>query len=264
MYNGLHNGAASGEAPADAEEEYVMNLDRRIIRILSAALIVLLAASGCGGAGNAADRTPAPTPEPTAVPTPAPTPTPTPAPTPTPVPTLWEKLAASGTLRIAVCPDYAPFEFRDGDGALTGADVSLGVFLADELGLKPVFVEEPDLDSVFAAIDGGLADLAISCLADTEERRAAYAVSDPYGGKILEEPAQEGEPGDGGAPAEGPTEPDANAPVRMEGGMVVIGPAEDRSVMERIDALLLYVNREGLYARYYDDALMLAEKMRLF
>ena len=51
---------------------------------------------------------------------------------------------------------------------------------------------------------------------------------------------------------------------RMEGGMVVIGPAEDRSVMERIDALLLYVNREGLYARYYDEALMLAEKMRLF
>ena len=38
----------------------------------------------------------------------------------------------------------------------------------------------------------------------------------------------------------------------------------ERSVMERIDALLLYVNREGLYARYYDEALMLAEKMRLF
>lgn len=235
-----------------------MNLDRRIARILSAALIVLLAVSGCGGTGTPSGPEPAATPEPTAAPTPVPTPTPTPMPTPTPVPTLWEKLSASGTLRIAVCPDYAPFEFHDGDGALKGADVSLGAFLAEELGLKPVFVEEPDLDSVFAAIDGGLADLAISCLADTEERRAVYAVSDPYGGKIVAESAEED------APAEEPAEPDTNAPVRMEGGMVVIGPAEDRSVMERVDALLLYVNREGLYARYYDEALMLAEKMRLF
>ena len=243
-----------------------MILDRKIVRLLPVILTACLVMAGCAGTRNAGGAsTPAPTAAPTAVPTAAPTPTPTPVPTPTPEPTLWEKLSASGTLRIAVCPDYAPFEFRDESGALVGADVSLGAFLAEELGLKPMFVEETDLDAVFADIDEGRADLAISCLADTEERRAAYSVSDPYGGKILEEPAEpQGEAGEeGAAPAE-TSAPATETPLRMEGGMVVIGSAEDVTVMERINALLLFVNREGLYAKYYDDALMLAEKMRLF
>ena len=46
--------------------------------------------------------------------------------------------------------------------------------------------------------------------------------------------------------------------------MVILGTAGDDTVMEKVNALLLQINREGVYAKYFDDALMLAEKMRLF
>ena len=245
-----------------------MACNKNIPVVLSVIIAAALLIAGCGGSGrqgeNAAPGT-APA-QASAVPTATPVPTAAPTPTPTPEPSLWEKLAASGKLRVAICPDYAPFEFRNESGALVGADVSLAVALAEGLGLKLVFVEEQDLESVFTDVDEGLADLAISCLADTEERRAAYAVSDPYGGIIVEE-AEEAplEPTEAstGDDTEG-TETQESRSFRMEGGMVVIGPSDDGTVMEKVNSLLSSINSDGLYDKYYDDALMLAEKMRLF
>ena len=264
-----------------------MNRKISFVAIISFSIFALFLA-GCGGKEKTGDNSGAPeaTAVVTAVPqTPEPTEVPTPVPTPTPEPTLFEKLEASGRIRVSVCADYPPYEFYDSEGALVGADIELAKYIAEGLGLELLIVEESDLESVLTDIDGDIADIAISCIADTDERREAYAVSDPYGGRIVRE-EEDGEASDGiegtedaevsdidetaanaetdDAVQEEPlTEAEIQA-VQMEGGMVIIGAKTDDTVMKKINSLLYAINTEGLYDTFFDDALMLAEKMRLF
>ena len=56
---------------------------------------------------------------------------------------LLDDAKQRGTLRIAVEGTYPPFNFRDGQGKLTGFDVEIAEGIAAKLGLKPLEAEEP-------------------------------------------------------------------------------------------------------------------------
>ena len=242
-------------------------------RLLLICLVALLSLSlGCSGPAPAA-----------ATPTPAPTASPTPSPSPTPEPTLLETIQAAGVLKVAISPDYAPYEFLGKDGNPTGSDVTLAEYLAQGLGLTLTLLPTEGLDAAIASIDEGSAHLVISCLADKPERRAAYAVSDPYGGTpIVEEAPAEGEaaeaPADETAETEGETSetaaqeetsgsvviPADYTPIPMENGLVILGQAGDETLMEAVNELIYVLNRDGLYEGYLREAIIEADALRMF
>lgn len=86
--------------------------------------------------------------------------------------------SSGGTLRVAINPGFVPFEQIEG-GQLTGFDVDLANALADKLGKKAVFDQMP-FTSLLAAVKSGRADIAISGILDTPERRKEVAFSTPY------------------------------------------------------------------------------------
>ena len=250
-----------------------------------ACLLIMVMLCGCGLGKS--EKEPAQEPNVTAEPVPVepaataePTPEPTAAPTATPAPTLWETLEATGELRVAICPDYAPYEFRDAEDTVIGSDVVLAKTIAEGLGLQLVLVETDAFEAVFTAIEEGEADLAISAIADTPERRERFEVSVPYGIAAIpetddaaetEEPAAEteepaAETEEPAAETEQSAAEDAAAESGEEktaGGMVILGNAADRSLMDRVDALVGAVNAEGVYAGWLDDAVMTADGMGL-
>ncbi len=95
---------------------------------------------------------------------------------------LQEDIKKDGKLVVAVSPDYPPFEFKalvDGKDKVVGADIDLAQDIADELGVK-LEVSTMSFDNVLASLKTGKADIAISGLSVTEERKNAYAFSDAY------------------------------------------------------------------------------------
>lgn len=99
-----------------------------------------------------------------------------------PVPAL-ERIKASGTLRIGMTADYAPFT-SDAGGKLAGSDVEMALALAQSLGVEPRFVRTswPTLMQDFQA---GRFDIALGGVSITPDRLAQAAFTRPYhrGGK---------------------------------------------------------------------------------
>lgn len=193
---------------------------------------------------------------------------PTEAPTPTPEPTALERVKANGVLRVAICPDYAPFEFQNEAEEIVGSDAKLANYLGNALGVAVTFVPVELFTDVLVAVDDGRADVAISCIADTAERRAAYALSDQYGGDAIEtagtpEPQTTPSASPEGSASPEPTEVVPAQKVEMENGMVVAAKAGDATLIDEINGQLAVINRDGLYAAWLDDATMLAEKLQL-
>ena len=79
---------------------------------------------------------------------------------------------AGGTLRVAINPGFVPFEQIE-NGQLVGFDVDLTNALADKLGKKAAFDQMP-FTSLLAAVKSGSADIAISGILDTPERRKEW------------------------------------------------------------------------------------------
>jgi polar amino acid transport system substrate-binding protein len=95
---------------------------------------------------------------------------------------LQEKVVKKGKLVVAISPDYAPFEFKalvNGKDTIVGADVELAKAIADELGVK-LELSSMSFDNVLSSLQTGKADMAISGLSATKERKNAYDFSDPY------------------------------------------------------------------------------------
>lgn len=95
---------------------------------------------------------------------------------------LQEKVVKKGKLVVAISPDYAPFEFKalvDGKDTIVGADVELAKAIADELGVK-LELSSMSFDNVLSSLQTGKADMAISGLSATKERKNAYDFSEPY------------------------------------------------------------------------------------
>ncbi len=130
-------------------------------------LAVLLA--GCGGQAQPTSTT---------------TPTPLPA-VSTPVPTApeavdaWNRIRSAGRMVVGVSADYPPFESYDANFQLDGFDIALIKAIGQKLGVEVEF-NDFAFDGLLDAVQLGQADLAISAIAATEERRERVDFSDIY------------------------------------------------------------------------------------
>ena len=96
-----------------------------------------------------------------------------------------DQLAAikkSGVLKVATSADYAPFEFHtmvDGKDKIVGSDIDLAKAIAKELGVKAE-VSDMNFNTVLASLKEGKADLAISAISATYERKQQFDFTDNY------------------------------------------------------------------------------------
>lgn len=87
-----------------------------------------------------------------------------------------------GTLVVAMNPEFAPFEFKtlvDGKDTIVGADVEIAKAIGEELGAKVKF-SSMSFNNVLASLQSGKADVAISGISATSERKKAYNFSEAY------------------------------------------------------------------------------------
>jgi ABC-type amino acid transport substrate-binding protein len=86
--------------------------------------------------------------------------------------TVPDAIRAAGKLVVGINEPYAPAEFRDADGNLTGFDVDLMNAVADVLGLE-VEYRETAFESIIPSVQGKAFDVGLSSFTDTKEREAA-------------------------------------------------------------------------------------------
>jgi glutamine transport system substrate-binding protein len=82
------------------------------------------------------------------------------------------------TLRVVTDAAYAPFEYQD-KGEVVGFDIDFINAVAKEAGYN-VKVEHVGWDPVFVEIKGKTADIGISSITITDERKQTYDFSAPY------------------------------------------------------------------------------------
>lgn len=93
-----------------------------------------------------------------------------------------EKIKEKGTLVVATSPDYAPFEFQtliDGENKIVGSDILLAEKIAEELGVE-LEISAMSFDNVLTSVQNGKADVAISGVSATSERKKVFDFSDVY------------------------------------------------------------------------------------
>ncbi|HWT51314.1 MAG TPA: cystine ABC transporter substrate-binding protein [Caulobacter sp.] len=91
----------------------------------------------------------------------------------------WERIKASGTLRIGLEGTYPPFNFQDKDGQLAGFEVDFAKALAAQLGVKAEFHPAP-FAGLLGALESGRVDVVINQITITPDRQAKYDFSEPY------------------------------------------------------------------------------------
>lgn len=91
----------------------------------------------------------------------------------------WDRIKASGTLRVGLEGTYPPFNFQDKSGQLTGFEVDFAKALAAQLGLKVEFSPAP-FAGLLGALESGRVDVVINQITITPDRQAKYDFSEPY------------------------------------------------------------------------------------
>lgn len=82
------------------------------------------------------------------------------------------------TLRVVTDAAYAPFESLEGD-KIVGFDIDFINAVAEEAGYE-LEIENVGWDPIFVEIESKRADLAVSAITITEERKQSYDFSHPY------------------------------------------------------------------------------------
>ena len=90
----------------------------------------------------------------------------------------WNRIHASGMLRIGTTGDYAPFSLESA-GELRGADIALARDLARHLKLRPVYVRT-SWPTLMQDLRDDRFDVALSGISFTPERAAVGKYSVPY------------------------------------------------------------------------------------
>jgi glutamate transport system substrate-binding protein len=97
-----------------------------------------------------------------------------------PANTTMGKLQEAGEIRIGVKYDVPPFGFNNPQtGEVEGFDVDLGRYIAERLGVEPVFREATTDNRIPLLVDGTI-DLILSTMTITEERDLEIDFSEPY------------------------------------------------------------------------------------
>ena len=93
-----------------------------------------------------------------------------------------EAIKAAGVLNVATSADFAPFEFHaliDGKDTIVGADIDMVNEIADRLGVE-VNILALDFNAVLTALQQGKADIAVSGISATDERKQTFDFTDNY------------------------------------------------------------------------------------
>lgn len=89
-------------------------------------------------------------------------------------------LVKDGTLTVGTSAEYAPFEYKDGNGDYQGFDLELIKAIGDKLGLDVEYVNN-DFDTLVPGVASGAKyDVAIAAITDTPEREKEVTFSDSY------------------------------------------------------------------------------------
>lgn len=96
---------------------------------------------------------------------------------------MLEEIKNTGTIVMAVSPDFAPYEFvnltKEGTDSYVGADIELGKYIADKLGVH-LKIKTMDFEAIQAAVSSRSVNMAISALAYSEERAESMGLSVEY------------------------------------------------------------------------------------
>ncbi|UOO92430.1 basic amino acid ABC transporter substrate-binding protein [Vitreoscilla stercoraria] len=87
--------------------------------------------------------------------------------------------ASGKTYQVALNAEFAPFESMTTDGKVEGFDVDMMDALAKVGGFKVEYKHQP-WEGLFATIQNGDADMIISAVTITEDRKQTMDFSDPY------------------------------------------------------------------------------------
>jgi len=86
---------------------------------------------------------------------------------------------SADTLTVATAADFPPFESKDDSGKIVGFDVALMTCVGAKLGKKVKFVDT-DFNAVLLQLSSGKADMAMSGITVTDERKKNVDFSDSY------------------------------------------------------------------------------------
>ena len=90
-----------------------------------------------------------------------------------------DKIKSAGVLKVGTEAQYAPYEFKDADAKIVGADIALAQKIADDLGVK-LEVVDMKFDGIIPAVQSCLVDLGIAACSNTPERAMAVDFSNIY------------------------------------------------------------------------------------
>ncbi|MBA2523291.1 MAG: glutamate ABC transporter substrate-binding protein [Solirubrobacterales bacterium] len=97
-----------------------------------------------------------------------------------PADTTMGRIQEAGEMNIGVKFDVPPFGFNNPQsGEVEGFDVDMGRYIADRLGVEPVFREANSDNRIPLLVDGTI-DLILSTMTITEERDLEIDFSEPY------------------------------------------------------------------------------------
>lgn len=94
-----------------------------------------------------------------------------------------ERVQDAGVLKVAVSPDFAPYEFMDpsksGQDTYVGADIEMIKYIAEKLGVE-IEILAMDFDTCLAGVTQNKADCSVNGYYPTEERKKSVDFTDAY------------------------------------------------------------------------------------
>ena len=90
-----------------------------------------------------------------------------------------DKIKSAGVLKVGTEAQYAPYEFKDADAKIVGADIALAQKIADDLGVKLEMVDMK-FEGIIPAVQSGQVDLGIAAFSNTPERAKEVDFSNIY------------------------------------------------------------------------------------
>lgn len=90
-----------------------------------------------------------------------------------------EQIKQSGSIKLGVFSDKAPFGYTDAQGNFAGYDVEYGKRLAQDLGVKPEFIPVEAASRV-EFLESGKVDAILANFTVTPERKAKVDFANPY------------------------------------------------------------------------------------
>ena len=88
-------------------------------------------------------------------------------------------IQANGKLVVATSPDWPPYEYIDDEGNVTGTDVLMAKWMAEQLGVE-LELQEMAFDACLAAVAMGDVDMVVAGLTYDEERTNAMDLTGIY------------------------------------------------------------------------------------